>query len=83
MSSCIYATQRAMVAGVQERCKREKLKIMIDEAKAAGSVRLFSVRHEFPTEWPGFIKSDSTEAKITSEIREEHFPYWSKGICQG
>jgi hypothetical protein len=42
-------------------------------------VRLFSLRHEFPTEWAKFIRADNTEAKITLEIREEHFPYWSKG----
>lgn len=30
------------------------LKERIAEAQAAGSVRLFSVRHEFPTEWAKF-----------------------------
>jgi hypothetical protein len=53
--------------------------MMIDDAQAAGSVRLFLVRHEFPTEWARFIKSDNTEAIMTLEIREEHFPYWSMG----
>jgi hypothetical protein len=48
----------------------------IAEAQAAGSVRLFSVRHEFPTAWAKF-KSVKTE--LTLEIREEHFPFWSKG----
>jgi hypothetical protein len=52
---------------------------MIDKAQAAGSVRLFSVRHEFPMEWAQFIRADNTEAEMTLEIREEHFLYWSKG----
>src|SRR5262249_38841579 len=30
------------------------LKARIEAAQAAGSVRLFSVRHEFPTEWAKF-----------------------------
>jgi hypothetical protein len=30
--------------------------------------------------WSGqFIRADNTEALMTLEIREEHFPYWSKG----
>jgi Tc toxin complex TcA C-terminal TcB-binding domain len=55
------------------------LKTMIDEAKASGSVRLFSVRHEFPMEWAKFIRADNAEAIMELEIREEHFPFWSKG----
>ncbi|HUV81485.1 MAG TPA: insecticidal toxin protein, partial [archaeon] len=55
------------------------LKTRIEEAQASGSVRLFSMRHEFPTEWAEFIKPDNTEKEMTLEIREEHFPYWSIG----
>lgn len=65
--------------GLLRKGASEKLKTMIDEAQAAGSVRLFSVRHEFPTEWAKFIRADNIEAIMTLEIREEHFPYWSKG----
>ena len=32
----------------------ETIKELIDAAQASGSVRLFSVRHEFPTEWARF-----------------------------
>lgn len=53
------------------------LKTHIEEATAAGSIRLFSIRHEFSTEWAKFKKS--TDAELTINIREEHFPYWSKG----
>ncbi|MBD1847607.1 insecticidal toxin protein [Cyanobacteria bacterium FACHB-63] len=55
----------------------------INAAQTVGSVRLFSLRHEFPTEWAKFkgIKIDSAipDAELTLDIREEHFPYWSKG----
>ena len=55
----------------------------IDEAQAAGSVRLFSVRHEFPTEWARFkgleIDTDTLVAPLTIKLREEHYPFWSCG----
>jgi len=59
------------------------LKARIDEAQAAGSVRLFSVRHEFPSEWAKFkkvkIEGDAKTAELSLNLREEHFPFWSKG----
>ncbi len=60
----------------------DRLKNQIDAAQTVGSVRLFSLRHEFPTEWARFknvkIESGTTNAEITFNIRNEHFPYWSK-----
>ncbi|PSR17363.1 toxin [filamentous cyanobacterium CCP3] len=47
----------------------------IEASQAAGSVRLFSLRHEFPAAWTKFKSS----SEFSLEIREEHFPYWSKG----
>ena len=64
------------------------LKTRIDEAQAAGSVRLFSIRHEFPTEWAKFQSAqlrdpthpDAPEtAELTLNLREEHYPFWSQG----
>lgn len=55
----------------------------INAAKTVGSVRLFSLRHEFPTEWARFksikIGGAIPDAELILDIREEHFPYWSKG----
>jgi hypothetical protein len=55
----------------------------IKQAQAAGSVRLFSVRHEFPTEWAKFksVKiGDATKtAGLTLDLRAEHYPFWSQG----
>jgi hypothetical protein len=57
------------------------LKTRIEEAQAAGSVRLFSVRHEFPSEWAKFrsvkIEGDVKAAALTTELRNEHYPFWS------
>ncbi|MCC3473818.1 MULTISPECIES: toxin [unclassified Microcoleus] len=61
----------------------EHLKNQINAAQTIGSVRLFSMRHEFPTGWAKFksvkIEGATTKAEIKLEIGQEHFPYWSKG----
>jgi hypothetical protein len=60
------------------------LKTCIENAQAVGSVRLFSVRHEFPTEWANF-KSQQVNAnpqvfaKLTLDLKPEHYPFWSIG----
>jgi hypothetical protein len=53
----------------------------IEEAQAAGSVRLFSIRHEFPAEWAKFTAPQAGGAPpaiLVVEVRPEHFPFWSK-----
>jgi hypothetical protein len=60
----------------------ENLTANIDEARGAASVRLFSVRHEFPSEWARFKASTlgaDERAELSVELREEHYPFWSKG----
>ena len=59
------------------------LKTRIEEASAAGSVRLLSVKHEFPSEWAKFtgIKIDGgavKTAELAVELRDEHYPFWSR-----
>lgn len=59
------------------------LKNQIDAAQTVGSVRLFSLRHEFPSEWAKFksikIEGATTKAELTLELRKEHYPFWSQG----
>jgi hypothetical protein len=59
------------------------LRNQINTAQTVGSVRLFSLRHEFPTEWAKFkgikIGGAIPDAELILDIREEYFPYWSKG----
>lgn len=60
----------------------EHLTDLITEGKAAGMVRLFSVRHEFPTEWAKFLsqKPDAQDrAELALTFRPEHYPFWSQG----
>ena len=58
------------------------LEAKIAEAEAAGSLRLFSVRHEFPSEWASFttvkVAGATKTAELEVELRPEHFPYWSR-----
>ena len=60
----------------------DNLKTAIEAAQAAGSVRLFSVRHEFPTEWAKFqgqTPDDNQRFELALTLRPEHYPYWSTG----
>jgi hypothetical protein len=58
------------------------LRTAIENAEAAGSVRLFAVRHEFPAEWARF-QSQTPDANQRHELRltfrPEHYPFWSQG----
>lgn len=60
----------------------DNLNACIDEAQTAGSVRLFSVRHEFPSAWAAFksiaVEGDTAVAKLTLNLEEEHYPFWSR-----
>lgn len=59
----------------------DHLESRIEAAESVGSVRLFSVRHDFPTEWARFrsveLGDGTTTAPLTIELREEHYPFWS------
>ena len=60
----------------------EHLKTAIEEAKAVGTTRLFSIRHEFPTEWAKFqnqTQSDDQYYELILNLRKEHYPFWSQG----
>lgn len=61
------------------------LQTLSDEATAPGSVRLFSVRHEFPTEWAQFQKqtpADDHSFVLPLTVRSEHYPFWSQAHLQ-
>ena len=61
----------------------KNLKTLIDDSAATGTTRLFSVRHEFPNEWEKFrsvqIDNNNPFAELSLPLREEHYPFWSKG----
>ncbi len=71
---------------------REGGKLIGDEAKksifvtkASGTIRLFSVRHEFPSEWAKFTKKQVDENgkyKLKIKLRSEHYPFWMKNYLE-
>lgn len=60
---------------------------LIKEAKAVGSVRLLSVRQEFPSEWAKFLNREShtfgdgnnqVSYELALNLRPEHYPFWGQ-----
>ncbi len=62
----------------------KNLKDLTEASQAAGTVRLFSIRNEFPNEWQKFktvvINGATPFAQLTLTLKEEHYPFWSKGL---
>jgi hypothetical protein len=61
------------------------LETWVKEATRSGVAQLFSVRHEFPSEWARFrstkidLRADpKVYAPLTLTLKEEHYPYWAK-----
>ncbi len=60
----------------------QEIKDLINAAQAAGAVRLFSLRHEFPGEWARFTSQTpgaNRRYDLSLTLRPEHYPFWSQG----
>jgi hypothetical protein len=60
----------------------QQIKDLIESTQAAGSVRLFSVRHEFPAEWAKFLSQapgPNQRYELALTLRPEHYPFWAQG----
>ena len=54
------------------------LKTKIAAAQTVGSTRLFSMRHEFPSEWAKFKSAATgTNAALSFTLLPQHFPFWA------
>ena len=60
------------------------LQSAIAKAHTVGSVCLFSLRHDFPSEWARFtnvtISAATPTAQVAIALRPEHYPFWAQGI---
>jgi hypothetical protein len=60
------------------------LQTLIDNAQTVGSVCLFSIRHDFPSQWAKFqsvaISSATPTAELQLALVAELYPFWSQGI---
>lgn len=69
------ALQAAAIANLQG---------LIDKAQTVGSVCLFSVRHDFPSQWAKFesvtIAAATPSAELQLTLVPELYPFWAQGI---
>jgi hypothetical protein len=60
------------------------LQTLIQKAQTVGSVCLFSVRHEFPSQWAKFqsvtIGNATPTAQLQLTLVPELYPFWSQGL---
>jgi hypothetical protein len=63
------------------------LQSLIANARTVGSVCLFSIRHEFPSQWAKFqsvaIGSTTPTAELQLTLIAELYPFWAQGILVG
>ncbi len=51
-----------------------EMRQMLSDAKESGLALLFSLRHDFPTEWSAFVNGTST-SDFAVRLRKNYFPY--------
>jgi hypothetical protein len=60
------------------------LQKQIANAQTVGSVRLFSIRHEFPTGWAKFrgvtIGGTTPTAGLSLNLLPQHYPFWAQSL---
>jgi hypothetical protein len=58
--------------GVDSTRVRTALHDLFQQTNQAGLVLLFSLRHDFPTEWSAFVNGSGD---LSVQLRKDHFPY--------
>ncbi len=56
------------------------LRTLINKAQTVGSCCLFSIRHEFPSQWAKFQSAATPTAELQLTLVPELYPFWSQGI---
>jgi Tc toxin complex TcA C-terminal TcB-binding domain len=54
------------------------LEALFQEASQSNLALLFSLRHDFPTEWSAFVNGKGND-KFAATIRKDYFPYFTQG----
>lgn len=69
-----YTTRDARDGGELKRAAIGHMQTQLaSEVREQGLFRLFSLRHEFPTEWHRFLESGDTTFTVT--LTQQHFPF--------
>ena len=62
--------------GVDPTKVKTALDSLFQEASQSNLALLFSLRHDFPTEWSAFVNG---AGDFTATIRKDYFPYFTQG----
>jgi hypothetical protein len=54
----------------------EHMRVLVEDANTSGLVQLFSLQHDFPTEWHRFVSGDED---FQATVKKEYFPYFVQG----
>lgn len=65
----------------------KNLRDQIEKARTVGSVRLLSIRHEFPSEWAKFrsvtIGGSVQTSALSLTLLPQHYPFWARSVTGG
>lgn len=74
----LHVRYTARQGGAELRDKAvTRLKELVSEANESGLALLFSLKHDFPSEWHRFVTSN--EGPFTATVKRNHFPYFTQG----
>lgn len=71
---------------VQRAAAVSNLQSLISKAQTVGSTCLFSIRHEFPSQWAKFQSAPpkvSAGAELQLALVPELYPFWSQAVVAG
>jgi hypothetical protein len=75
----LHLRYTARQGGAQLREKAvEHVQELVEDANASGLLQLFSLKHDFSSEWHSFVIGDENQ-KLKLTVRKEHFPYFVQG----
>ena len=75
----LHVRYTARQGGTQLREKAvEHVQELVEAANTSGLVQLFSLKHDFPSEWHRFVAPDNTE-NFTATVRRDYFPFFTQG----
>jgi hypothetical protein len=63
-----------------KKAAKNAMKTAIADTEKAPLARLFSTRHEFPTEWHQFLHSTFPTATLNLDLSPERFPFLFPGM---
>ena len=73
----LHVRYTARQGGAQLRDKAiEHIQTLVAEANTSGLALLFSLKHDFPSEWHQFVTGN---ANFAAKMKREYFPYFTQG----